>query len=226
MKLAKRMFAISLLVTLSLSMVACAEVNVLGVSTPTTPLAVSDGSTVSDFETPVAYRNDYFGYQCVLPDDWYVLNREEINQALGITSEALGEGEAADIIMNSFESGATYIDFYALSGDNSQTINIILEKAKPLILVASEEDIIDSSTPLMLSGLMDMGVTNIEHNTEKVEFLGKERIALHVQGDYQGVSVFQTMFVIVEGRYISNIAVNGNSQDAMQECLQYFQPIE
>jgi len=226
MKLAKRIFAILLLVTLSLSMVACAEVYVLGVTTPTTPLAVSDGSTVSDFKTPVAYRNDYFKYTCVLPDDWYVMNRDEMDQILGMTTDTLGENEETDVIRESFDNGVTLMDFYALSGDGSTTISVVLEKARPLAIVASEQQVLDASTPLSVVSLERMGLTDIKHSTGTVDFLGEEHVALFIQGDFQGTMVYQTLLIIQNGFYISNIAVSGTDQAAIQECLQYFQPID
>ena len=226
MKLAKRIIPILLLVALCFSLVACADVNILGVSTPTTPLAVSDGSAVSDFEIPVAYRNDYFGYQCVLPDDWYVLNDDEMNQILGITNDTLGENEETDVIRESFESGVTLMDFYALSGDGIVTINIVLEKARPLAIIASEQRVLDASTPLLVASVERMGATDIKHSTGRVDFLGEEHVALFVQGDYQGTLVYETIFVIKNGFYISNIAAGGTDQAAVQECLQYFQVID
>jgi len=226
MKLAKRIFAILLLVTLALSMVACSEVDVLGVSTPTTPLAVSDGSTVSDTETPVAYRNDYFKYTCVLPDDWYVMNTDEIAQIIGYTTDALGEGSSAEILQESLDKGENLIDFYAASGDFTQTINVVLGQAKLLEIVLSEQAIVDAGAVLLIDGLTNMGVTNISHSTERVEFLGEERIALNVQGDYQNGKLYEVIFVMRKGLYLSNFSFSGNDLAAVQNSIQYFQPID
>jgi len=225
MKLAKRIFAILLLVTLSLSMVACAEANILGVSTPTTALAVSDGSTVSDSETPVAYRNDYFKYTCVLPDDWYVLNTEELAQVLGYTIDSLGEGDAGDMIQDTFESGKSKMDFYAFTDGGVLSINIVLGKLKVLEMLLPLQQQLNASTEFLISGLEDMGATNITTSTKKVDFLGEERIALLVQGDYMGGTLFETIVVIRDGIYVSTITMAGINQDVSQDMFAYFQPI-
>lgn len=226
MKLAKRIFAILLLVTLSLSMVACAEANVLGVSTPTTPLAVSDGSTVSDTETPVAYRNDYFGYTCALPYDWYVYNRDEINQMIGIAKDVLDNSEAGDVIQESLGNGDTVLDFYAASGDGTQTINIVLGKRTPLELLLSEEKIIGTSIPILTDGLKKMGATEVTNSTGQVEFLGKNLTALYICGDFQGVSLYETIVLIHKGIYTFTFTVTSMQLDTTQELLQYFHPID
>lgn len=225
MKLAKRIFAILLLVTLSLSMVACAEVDVLGVSTPTTALAVSDGSTVSDSETPVAYRNDYFKYTCVLPDDWYVLNQDEIAQVLGYTVDTLGEGDAGDIFQDTFESGESKMDFYAFTDGGVRSINIVLGKMKVLEMLLPAQQLLDASTKLLVSGLEGMGATNITTSTKKIDFLGEERLSLLVQGDYMGGTLNETIFVMRDGMYMSTITMGGINQDVSQDMLNYFQPI-
>lgn len=226
MKLAKQIIVLMLLVSLCLSLLACTDANVLGVRNPTTPLAVSDGSTISDSETPVAYRNDYFKYTCELPDDWYVMNEDEIAQMVGYTTDALGEGRTADILKESMEKGENLIDFYAVSGDFSQTTNVVIGKAKTLELLISEQAMIDAGATLLTDGLTNMGVTNISHHSERVEFLGKERVALYVQGDYQGGDLYEIIFIMRKGLYISNFAFTGSNQSAVANSIQYFQPID
>jgi len=226
MKLAKRIFAILLLVTLSLSMVACAEVDVLGVSTPTTALAVSDGSTVSDSETPVAYKNDYFKYTCVLPDDWYVLNTDEIAQMIGYTVDTLGESDAGDVIQETLESGESKMDFYAVSGDGMQNINIVLGKLKVIEMLLPMQQLLDASSKVLVSGLEDMGATNVTTSTKTIDFLGEERIALLVQGDYMGTTLYETIFVMRDGMYNTSVTMTSFSQDGSQDTLAYFQPID
>jgi len=228
MKLSKRIIAILLLAVLLFALSACSgsSVSILGVSTPTTPLAVSDGSTVSDSETPVAYRNDYFKYSCVLPNDWYVLNEDELSQVLGRTSDALGENETGDVIQQALESGESLMDFYSFSGDSTRTINIVLGKVRLLDMLLPEQTLIDASVPLLTSGLADMGATNITHSTERVEFLGKERVALNVQGDFQGVAIYETIFIMRKGLYVSSFTVSSLEQDTAQDSLAYFQIID
>lgn len=226
MQLAKRIFAILLLVTLSLSMVACAEANVLGVSTPTTPLAVSDGSTVSDTEIPVAYRNDYFGYQCVLPDDWYVLNADEVDQVLGTTKDALGEGEASDVIKKSLDDGTSIMDFYAVSGSGTQTINIVLGKVTLLQRLLSEKQLMEASLPLMSAGLENMGAQNITYTNEMVTILGKEHAATFISAEYQGISLTERVCLILKGSYLSTITITDMANNSPEDALTYFQPID
>jgi len=226
MKLVTRIITLALLVALCLSLVACAEVNILGVSTPTTALAVSDGSTVSDSETPVAYRNDYFKYSCTLPDDWYVLNQEEMAQVLGITFESLGEGDAGDYIQDSFNSGESQMDFYAFANGGAQSINIVLGKLKVLEMLLPEQQLLDASTTLLVSGLENIGATSVTTSTGKIDFLGDERVALFVQAEYEGGTIFETIVVLRKGFYLSTFTMTGLDQASAQDPLSYFQVID
>ena len=225
---AKRIIAVLLLATLCLTMTACATDNpdVLGVSHPTKPLEVSDGSTLSDSETPIAYQNDYFGYKCVLPEDWYVLNDEEISELIGETNEAFSDSESFKLIRKSLDDGASVTEFYAYSADYSQTINIVLSKGKLLDLLLPNPILLETAMLVSATALEDMGLTNISHKIDKVDFLGKENYALNVEGDIQSDTLYQVTFLLRKGFYLSTISVSGYDQDSLQSLLDYFQVIE
>jgi len=225
---ANRIVAATLLVTLCFTMTACAAGNpdVLGVSNPTTPLAVSDGSTLSDSEPPIAYQNDYFGYKCVLPEDWYVLNDEEISEQIDETNEAFSDSESFKLIRKSLDDGASVTEFYAYSRNYSQTINIVLSKGKLLDLFLPIPVLLETAMLVSATALEDMGLTNISHKIEKVDFLGKENDALNIEGDIQSDTLYQVTFLLRKGFYLSTISVSGYDQDSLQSLLDYFQVIE
>ena len=230
MKLSKRLVAVLLLAGLLFSLSACSgsSESVFGISNPTTPLedAVSDGSTLSDSETPAAYRNDYFAYQCVLPSDWYVLNSDEIDQVIGNTKDALGEGDASDIIKKSLESGTSTMDFYAVSGSGTQTINIVLGKGKLLERFLSEQQLMQASVSLLTSALENMGATDVTHSAETITVLGEEHSALQVQANYQGVTIDETIFMIRKGSYLSTITITDLTGNSAADVLGYIQTID
>ena len=230
MKLTKRLVAVLLLTALLFTLSACSGAidSVFGVTNPTTPLedAVSDGSTLSDSETPAAYRNDYFAYQCVLPSDWYVLNSDEIKQVIGNTKDALGEGDASDIIKKSLDDGTSTMDFYAVAGSGTQTINIVLGKGKLLERFLSEQQLMQASVSLLTSALENMGATDVTHSAEKITVLGKEHSALQVQANYQGVMIVETIFMIRNGSYFSTITITDMTGNPAADVLDYFQTIK
>jgi hypothetical protein len=226
MKLAKRIFAILLLVTLCLSMVACAEIDVLGVTTPTTSLLHSNGSTSSDTKSSVDYRNDYFKYTCEVPDGWNVLNEDELAQLVNVTNDALGDSKTSELIRESLESGVNILDFYASSSDNTQTINIVLSKSMGLDILLSERILLNASTTLLVDSLENMGATNISHNTSSVEFLGKKHMVLNVQGDFLGKTIYSSVFFLRKGLYRSTFTVSSPDLDACIDLLRFFHPID
>ena len=230
MKLAKRLTAVLLLAGLLFSLSACSGAidSVFGVTNPTTPLenAVSDGSTLSDSETPAAYRNDYFGFTCTLPNDWYVLNSDELDQVIGMTKDAVGEGDAGDLIKKSLEDGSSVMDFYALAGSGTQTINIALGKGTLLQRFLTSEQILSASIPMMTSALEGMGATNITHTSDTVTVLGKEQAAVRITGEYQGVALNELLCLLRKGSYLATITITDVAGNPTEGVLDYIQVIK
>lgn len=230
MKLAKRLVTILLLAGLLFSLSGCSgsAVDVFGVTNPTTPLenAVSDGSTLSDSETPVAYTNDFFGFTCALPSDWYVLNSDELDQVVGMTKDAVGEGDAGDLIKKSLDDGTSKMDFYAVSGSGTQTINIVLGKGTFLQRFFSETQLLSASVPLLTSALENMGATNVTHTSDTVTVLGKEHAAIRVSGDYQGVALNELLCLIRKGAFLATITITDMAGNPTESTLDYFQAID
>lgn len=230
---AKRMIAVLLLATLCFTMTACttgSSADVLGVTYPTTPLDTASGGSAAQSDDAIAagevYRNEYFNFTCNLSDEWYVLNQDELAQALGITYDALGDGTAGKIVQGSFESGATQMDFYAVNIDNGETINIILSKEKFVEHLLNNQMLLKASIPLLNSGLEDMGATNISSDTKELTFMGDQHLALIVHADYQGKTMQETIFILREDGYQASITVTDLSGTPNDDYVDYFQEID
>lgn len=223
-----RIIATMLLVTLCFTMAACAAENpdVLGVSNPTTPLAVSHSATQSDAETPVAYQNDFFGYSCVLPDEWYVLNPKEIAQVLNMTFDALGAEGTGKTYKKIYDAGVSKMDFYAASGDGTQTINNVITKATLYEATLPEKKLIEAMSEPLIKALADMGATNIAYSMEQIDFLGKKHVALYLQADSQGSTIYEILVVLRKSLYLSTLTVTGADQAETITQLGYYQRID
>ena len=221
----KRIIAALLLVSVCFTMAACAVDNpdVLGVSNPTTPLAPGHGATQSDAEPSAAYQNDFFGYSCVLPDEWYVLNPKEIAKVLNITFDALGIEGTGKTFKKIYDAGVSKMDFYAASGDGTQTINNVITKATLYEATLPEKKLIEAMAEPLIKALTDMGATNIAYSTEQIDFLGKKHVALILQADSQGSTIYETLIVLRKSLYLSTITVTGADQEETQTHLGYYQ---
>lgn len=229
MKPIKQLLALTIVITLCLTATACSSENIFGVTNPTTPLESSDTADSSQSDSaPVsteAYRNEYFNFKCVLPEEWYVLNADEVDQVMGTVRDAIGEGDASDVIKKSLDDGTSIMDFYAVSGSGTQTINIVLGKVTLLQRFLSEEQLLEASIPLMSGGLENMGAKNITHTNETVTILGKEHAATFVSAEYQGVSLNERICLILKGSYLSTITITDMAGDPTDDVFAYFQSI-
>jgi len=230
MKLAKRIIAIALLVSLCLSMIACSSssANIFGVTTPTTPLgaATTSDSVQIDPEATTGYRNDYFQFSCVLHYEWYVLNDDEMSQMLGTATAAPNEGTAGDAHQKPFNNGETQVDFYAISLVLGQMINIVLSKEKLQDILQSDEPLLKASVSHFSSELEDADNTITTHDIKSIAFLGKERPALVFQADFQGSPFQETIFFIRKSGYLATITITDMNDNPTDDYVDYFQVIE
>lgn len=232
---ANRIIAVLLLVTLCFTMTACSigtsgsNPDVLGVSNPTTPLDTASGGHAAQSDDAIAagevYRNEYFQFTCNLPDEWYVLNSDEVDQLIGTAKDTMGEGGASDIIKKSLDDGTSIIDFYAISGSDKQTISIGLGKLTLLQQFLTEKQLLEVSIPLLTAGLENMGAKNITCTNETVTILGKEHAATFVAAEYQGVSLNERICLILKESYLSTITITDMAGNPTDDALAYFQSI-
>jgi len=118
------------------------------------------------------------------------------------------------------------MDFYAVSGNGTQTINIVLGKVTLLQRLLSEKQLLEASLPLMSAGLENMGAQNITYTNETVTILGKEHAATFVSAEYQGISLTERVCLILKGSYLSTITITDMAGNSPEDALAYFQPID
>jgi hypothetical protein len=88
------------------------------------------------------------------------------------------------------------------------------------------QQLLDASSEVLVSGLESMGATNVATSTKKINFLGEERIALLVQGEYMSATIYETIVVIRDGMYNFSITMTSFNQDTSQDMFAYFHPID
>lgn len=231
---AKRIIAVLLLATLCLTMTACAtvadNVDILGVTNPTTPLNTASGGHAAQSDDAIAagevYRNEYFSFTCNLSSDWYVLNQDELEQALGITYDALGDSNAGKIVQSTFESGVSQMDFYAVNIDSGETINIVLSKEKLAERMLPDALLLKASLPMINASLESMGAANISSDSKELTFLGDQHLALIILADYQGKSIQETIYIIRKNGYQASVTVTNLNGDSTEDSTDYFQVIQ
>jgi hypothetical protein len=143
-----------------------------------------------------------------------------------MTKNAVGEGDAGDIIKKSLDDGTSKMDFYAVSGSGTQTINIVLGKGKLIERFLTEEQLLQASISLLTSALENMGALNVTHSSDTVTVLGKDHAALRIQAEYQGVSIDEILCMVRKGSYLSTITITDMTGSPADEALDYFQTID
>ena len=93
------------------------------------------------------YRNNYFGLTCTLPEGWYFLNDEELNQqvqqAVDNPTLELPDGSMQDSMEQFLDSEKNACVAIAASDSGLQSVNLVVEYLSALGQYISEEDLCD-----------------------------------------------------------------------------------
>lgn len=163
------------------------------------------------------YVNTYAGISCELDMAWTFLTDEEIRknneEALGIVGD-----EYADVLAN-----ADYIeDMMATYSNQTDTININLEKMTGLNLLLSEEEYAKLSMDTLKGSLESMGMTDVELTAGKETFAGAEHAYIAVTAQYEGIPVYERIVIVKCAVHMMVIAVCTWQADGCKAILDQF----
>ena len=236
MRNVKRLMIVLVGILLSLLFCACSliKIPIAGTSYPTTPddtttqenSPESSASDLSANPEGFAYRNDYFKLACTLPDDWYVLNQQEIIQFFGFIDDLSSKSETVEQVQGVVEGAQAHYDFYAMTTDGMTTINAIASSITVLDFLSSEQRTIEESIPLFLKTMEELGIENQTTSTDNIQFCGEKHVVLNVQWEFNGMIMYEKSLFIRRGFSILAISVASYSADKTDDILGYWSKLK
>lgn len=236
MRNVKRLMIVLVGILLSLLFCACSliKIPIAGTSYPTTPddtttqenSPESSASDLSANPEGFAYRNDYFKLACTLPNDWYVLNQQELIQLFGVIDDVSGQSETLDGFQSMVESGHAQFDFYALTADGMKSMNVVTGSITIADFLSSEQQALDESTPLVLKMLEEVDISNLSTSTDEIQFCGETHVALSIQGDFNGEKIHEKMLFIRRGFSVFTITASSLIEDLTDDILGYWSKLK
>lgn len=240
----KRLFALILVLLLTLAACAQDEPNPTDSNTPTDAAKPTQAATEAAQPTePTAlptvapkeekpddaflgnlvegtYSNSFFGFSCDLDESWTYASNEQLASLIGITADVINDEDLAEAML---ESGVVY-DMYATAQDGMVTASLAIENMGIVYGNLIDEDTyIKLSIDQLPTALEAMGLTNITAESSTVNFAGKERAAVVVHGMLNEVDFYETIVCCKVDRYMGLITVSSYYEDITDNVLSLFQ---
>ena len=168
------------------------------------------------------YANELLGIMASFSDDWYVLNEEEIAEAMGYTADMMGDDKLAEQLRNY----GIVCDLYVSALDDSGDINIQIEDLGfryGLSLIMSEEDYVKAAAPQVQTALEWMGAENVKITSEKVDFAGGEHQAWLLTGEFDGMMFYERTVMIKAGNYMATVTAFSFSRESAEKMIGMFE---
>ncbi|MBR1930037.1 MAG: hypothetical protein IJ833_00985 [Lachnospiraceae bacterium] len=169
------------------------------------------------------YTNEFLKFGCAFDDEWTIAGDEELLSLSGFVADALdNESYKAAIEKN----GMVY-DLYASRNGGLESVNIVLQDAGILFqAVATEEAVVEASMSQLEDALGSMGFEDLTSNAITRTFAGKEHAGLTVQGNYQGMAMYEQQVCIKVGNYLAVVTAASYNEDTTDSILDMFYEVQ
>lgn len=176
------------------------------------------GETVNN-----VYTNGFLGITCQLDAQWTVLNKEQMAQLMGTTSDMLNN----DAMEAAMENGTVFTVFHAQKLNGQLNMNITLEKLNLINgVLLDEESYLNASKDQLAPALESMGLENVTVETAKIQFAGEERHGLRIHATIQGIDFDEALVCIKNGNYMACVTVGTLGENKTDDLLAMFKKLE
>ena len=167
------------------------------------------------------YSNDCLDIEAVFPDDWMILQDEEIEHY------RIGYANSTDIaaLEERLEQGGSFLDLYAVQPDHDCTVMVMFQNLEASFNELTQED--EKTIALVYimglkSKLENSGLGESEADVFTCKSLGVEHPALKVKINRNGEVFYERTVLIKAGRYLATITVSSKEEKNSDELLNLF----
>ena len=167
------------------------------------------------------YTSQFAGLTATLDESWTVLNDEEIAQIVGFSIDMTDDAA----LKESLGSGKTIYDMYAMATDSS-TLNITVGDLGAIYgKLLDMKTLAQSSAEQLVPAFESMGFTDVTAEVSTISFAGAEQTTIILQGNYQGVPMYEQLVCMKVDDYVLNITACSYGTDRTAEILSLVQPL-
>ena len=178
--------------------------------------AFSVGTTLNN-----TYVNEFFGLGVTLDENWTFSTQQEIEDLNGITADLIND----ESFQRALESGNVYTDMMATADDGLVSINATIEKLGVMNSLALDEntyiDVALSSSDFE-EAFESMGVPLVVLEKSTAVLAGVEHPCIFLEGDVEGISLFEKIIPVKVGSYVLAITVCTVGENIIDGLLAFF----
>ena len=170
------------------------------------------------------YANDFFGISFNAPEEWRLLNEEQ----LGLINNNIKDVLTADEAKTAIENGKTSVIMYAVSKDSKQNASLTVEKHE----INNTQDVdldsfLDKAITSLKNNLPGQGFSDLSVEKATVSFCGTDTPALKIKGKYGAEGkdirdIYETQIYMFNGSYSGCITTSSFDEDKSGDILQSF----
>lgn len=154
--------------------------------------------TVADY----SYENEFFNFGVKLDDSWTFLDAEQILATKEETANLVGDEYKEYLTSTSYIS-----DFMAVNENQTDTVNLAVEKLPIAYITLSEEEYLSIAKESLTGALESMGISNISLEDKTVTIGTETHPSILVVGEYAGVEVYEEIVAIKKNNFVASLTV-------------------
>ena len=181
---------------------------------PEKPLFVG---TISDN----VYTNALFGIGLALNEDWELCSQEALEEMNGVSIEQVNSEE----YQSAMDNGEVYTDVMAVTGDGLFNISASIEKLSAEDAGAVDENAfveIALGSNAFETSFAEMGVPLVTLEKSTARLAGNEYPCVFLEGDIDGISLYEKVIPIKSGRYMLVITVCSIGDNTLDDLIGLF----
>lgn len=211
----KRIFAVLLVLVLSLSLFACGDG------------AKGEEAKSEHYENDVkfqigeisgdTYENKFFGIKCEIDNDWAFSTEEEIAELNNFTMDYM-----PDDLAKQYEKSGNFIDMYASADDGFDNINISAQKlSKSEIKNFDAVENFKAAIPTLEKTFENMGCTDCDFEVSKATVDGEEYDAYYGTAQREDLRMYQQQIAVIRNNYLVTITVTSYNEDICDDIFDF-----
>ena len=159
------------------------------------------------------YENSFLGLGFKVPDSWEYASDEEIEQIVGAYT---GED-----LQKSLEENGGYCDVFALDALEGTNINIMIEKKTELQKSMDFEEVYLNTITNLSEALKEV-YDDADIVRDKFVLGGKSFLGFKIDGNIQGIPLFQYGFLIDLGDYVASVSMTASDLELLSDIMKMF----
>lgn len=171
------------------------------------------------------YVNDFFGFRLDAPDNWYLLEKSELMERMGLAASS-ADASMAEILENTGYAMDLYgINLTQMAENPNAYDNVnatIQDIGKIYGIIYNEKQIAEASVETIKQTLAAQGVEVVSVDVGESSFIGKNCVSMTIVSKAGDITMYQKQVYLKNGSALACITATTFTEDRTDEVLAMF----